>query len=556
MVHNMFSFKPKSKNKEKNGEIEEDLNNYIETHEDVTSFESFIKRNKLIKSYQYLQNYFKDDNSILDEISNFYNYCKNIQDRKCIIRIHSFGQSGNFAESYCMKILKTIASKLFFKIISDTPVYVGNVKNIMKDTHRSTEDILKNSFLKIGELDAFTEASFSQLENFENYIKDLPEPMICIFHNVHDYKLDAVFSKINIFADFSFNFNKEITTKEYENAINDYFRLKNMELEIGWEKYLQTYIQKTKNSKDVDVFTRLTDKLENEYKISGKVNNVIQNKFFGVKVFGIDASMNELKGILKLEKLIGMQEVKDKVNQLIAYLDFNEKLRQKIGKGYPVNLHMCFTGSPGTGKTTIARIIAEILFELGYIEKNKLIEVDKKDLVSQWVGHTSIKTNEVIQRAMGGVLFVDEAYSVADDRFGKDAIATLIKAMEDYKTNLVVIFAGYEKEMDDFIKSNPGIKSRIGHKVNFQDYSTDELLMIYKNKLNEYQIKSEDSAVLLLTKIIEKCKKEEDFGNGRFIDNLIQDILFKHAVNIQNTSPDEDILIIKNEDIPDKYKTF
>jgi len=192
-------------------------------------------------------------------------------------------------------------------------------------------------------------------------------------------------------------------------------------------------------------------------------------------------------------------------------------------------------GSNGTGKTTVARIMAKMLFDMGIIKENKFIEVERKDLIGKYVGHTAIKTNEVITKAINGVLFIDEAYSLngaSDNDFGSESIATLIKAMEDYKDKMVVIFAGYKKEMMDFIDSNPGIRSRIGYTFEFSNYTTEELTEIVKRSARVLDLKINDDAATIIAKRSRKTprianrllKRVSDFALVNGIDIIDREI--------------------------------
>ena len=249
----------------------------------------------------------------------------------------------------------------------------------------------------------------------------------------------------------------------------------------------------------------------------------------------------------ELENIIGMKEVKEKIKEFEQYAKFVKRAQNNNINLPNQNMHMLFTGNPGTGKTTIARIMAKMLSELGIIHENKLIEVEKKDLVAQYVGQTAPKTSEVIEKAMGGVLFIDEAYSLTEgkDAFGQEAIATLIKAMEDHKGEFVVIFAGYKKEMKDFVDSNPGIASRIGYTFDFADYDEYELAEILYRKIDKCDLEISKEAKDAVAKIMKYFWNVENIGNGRFTDKVLQEILMKHAKN----NP-KNIKLLTEEDIP------
>lgn len=261
-------------------------------------------------------------------------------------------------------------------------------------------------------------------------------------------------------------------------------------------------------------------------------------------------NVRNLPEVLKdLNELVGLKEIKAQINDLVSLLKFNQKAGLDVSK---FNLHMVFTGNPGTGKTTVARLIADILYNLGYIEKNKLVEVSAKDLIANYVGQTAGKTFSIMKSAFGGVLFIDEAYSLTDSigGFGDESIATIIKTMEDYRDRLVIIFAGYKDEMNKFITSNPGLSSRIGYHINFEDYTVEELFEIFLNLVEKNNLKITESAKLAMKKIIESSTKIQNFGNARYVNNMFQKTLVNHAKNIE-FNENADLFEITEADIAD-----
>ena len=229
----------------------------------------------------------------------------------------------------------------------------------------------------------------------------------------------------------------------------------------------------------------------------------------------------------ELDSMIGIQPIKDQIYRIYNLLCFMKK--NKDVEFPKLNLHMLFKGNPGTGKTTVARIIADALYDCGACRERRLVEVHCPDLVAGYVGQTALKTRRMIEKALGGVLFVDEAYALTQSRgdFGMEALAVIIKMMEDHRDDLVVIFAGYSDEMQTFIEANPGLASRIGYTFDFKDYSKAELLRIFDKKMKGFKVN--DKARRKIGKAIEAGMTDRNFGNGRFIDKLVQDVLMEHA---------------------------
>lgn len=251
---------------------------------------------------------------------------------------------------------------------------------------------------------------------------------------------------------------------------------------------------------------------------------------------------------MELDSLVGLYDIKKILRDLVNLISLKEKSDLNISN---VNLHMLFLGNPGTGKTTVARLLANILYDLGYIKENKLIEVSSKDLVAEYVGQTAIKTYGVIERALGGILFIDEAYSLSskNNSYNDEAIATLIKAMEDNRDNLVVIFAGYTKEMQDFINSNSGIASRIGYTLNFVDYTEEELLEIFKGMVKKAGFEITNEALYKARNIIKENKNTKNFGNARFVRNMYEKTLTMHATNVKDKKRKDALITITDKDI-------
>jgi len=249
-------------------------------------------------------------------------------------------------------------------------------------------------------------------------------------------------------------------------------------------------------------------------------------------------SKTEISKILNLldEELVGLIPVKTRIREIAALL-LIDKLRKNLGitSGNP-GLHMSFTGSPGTGKTTVGLKMADILYQLGYIKKGHLLTVTRDDLVGQYIGHTAPKTKEVLKKAMGGVLFIDEAYYLYkpdnERDYGSEAIEILLQVMENQRDELVVILAGYKEPMDKFYESNPGLSSRIANHIDFPDYTVDELLKIAKIMLDEQQYQLTTQAEGALAQYIERRKQKPLFANARSVKNALDRARMRQANRI------------------------
>lgn len=267
---------------------------------------------------------------------------------------------------------------------------------------------------------------------------------------------------------------------------------------------------------------------------------------------GIEGVLAELD-----RELIGLVPVKTRIREIAALL-LIEKLRAGVGlSGGPPSLHMSFTGNPGTGKTTVAMRMAQILHVLGYVRKGHLVAVTRDDLVGQFIGHTAPKTKEIVKKAMGGVLFIDEAYFLhrpENERdYGQEAIEILLGVMENHRDDLVVILAGYRDRMESFFGSNPGMSSRVAHHLDFPDYTPAELLAIAELMLAQMQYRLADDAKPVLADYIERRRDRPNFANARSIRNALDRTRLRQANRLFDRRSDgltrDDLMVLSASDI-------
>lgn len=447
------------------------------------------------------------------------------------------------------------------KIITEASLYFEYIK--MGDTVETSFYDLE----KVDEIDEIysQENSFIVLKDFEGLISQDSKFQDRILHRLEEKSLEK-----EKFLTILLAKNKDIIGQVFSSNI----KLKDtiFEFEIFEEKpdiqdVYQDVLNKLKQSSDIseDFEVKLLDYISITYKNTDLSfpeyrDNLCKKILFNKneKITAEDIPEYEKEKTVdevfaELNELVGLKKVKQVLKDLVSLMELKSKTDGSL-KIKDTNLHMVFLGNPGTGKTTVARLVAQILYNLKYIKQNKLIEVSSKDLVAEYVGQTAPKTMAVVEKALGGVLFVDEAYSLASGQgqgnsYNEEAIATLIQAMENNRDNLVVIFAGYTKEMQAFLNSNSGIVSRIGYTLEFDDYTEDELIQIFKNMLGKAGFEINEEAIEEARKIIREYKDSKNFGNARFVRNLYEKTVIKHASNTQGKKSKKVLKTIEKKDI-------
>lgn len=362
--------------------------------------------------------------------------------------------------------------------------------------------------------------------------------------------------------------------------IPDFNEIEALELVKHFAKHEKYKIEDNANEEIIKYISYLKEKdsFENVYtarRIIEKaiINNGIINdynyllkedfKFEGYSDFekSEHVEVSEVNPVEQLEELIGLSEVKQKVKEISDYVE-SQLRRKNLGLiSEPLCLHMSYVGNPGTGKTTVARIMGKILNKLGVLSTGNFVEVSREDIIGKYVGHTAIKTAEKIKEAVGGVLFIDEAHSLNSESkidYGYEAVSTIVKKMEDLRESIVVIFAGYQKEMESFIIMNPGLRDRVQFKLEFEDYKPTELLEIWQKFLNDSQYKIEDEALAEMENIINKIYKNRNcnFSNGRIMRKCFERVKMQQAVRVikDNLTDVEDLVKINIDDIKKLYE--
>ena len=483
----------------------------------------------------------------------------------------------DYARKYDEKIVKHYIP-FNMRIYSQDDEILYSIINLIIDSftyfnYMKNEEAVERSFFVVEEGNHITDLynNFNSLVVFKdvdgllnkdtitrNKLLNIWEDVICDYSSIdgittiivdkNKEKIDELFSNNSTLKDKIFDFELSTTSFNIQEIYQDILKiLKKDYIVTGeFEVKLLDYITdtfKTSNLTPSEYENSLIEKI-----LFNQTENIIEAN--SIPTYEKNKTIDEI--FEDLNSLIGLDNIKESLKELVSFMQFKNKTKDSLNIKN-TNLHMVFLGNPGTGKTTVARMVAGILYNLKYIKQNKLIEVSAKDLIGQYVGQTAPKTMSVVEKALGGVLFIDEAYSLASsssgNSFNEECVSTLIQAMENYRNDFVVIFAGYKKEMDAFLKSNSGIISRIGYTLDFKDYTIDELVLILKSMFKKSGFLVEKNAIIKAKKIIEDFAKTENFGNARFVRNLYEKTIIKHAKNTKNTTSKKALKTITTEDL-------
>jgi pantothenate kinase len=288
----------------------------------------------------------------------------------------------------------------------------------------------------------------------------------------------------------------------------------------------------------------------------GKQYAALQGQHFIVSphVHAVPVAQKAQNPLAQINSLVGLKEVKARLNQLMALANLQKRRSEQGLSAEPISTHMAFSGSPGSGKTTVARLVGQALKELGVLEKGHLVEAAREDLVGQYVGHTAQKTADVVEQALGGVLFIDECYSLNAGHgmdYGREAVATLIKKMEDARDNLTVIFSGYSQEMEAFLDMNPGLRSRIQFHLTFPDYTGEELMEIFLKLCHDEGYELSREAALELEALLQQLygKRRDNFANGRLVRSLFERAKLSLATRVWQDPKTASLSLILPQDV-------
>lgn len=470
---------------------------------------------------------------------------------------------------------------------------IEEIKNILIDAINNTDfdteesyvffpEKLVNAFLNSNDIEAM-KSDISKLCNFlDESREEVKKNLVKSLYILNDYIDKMNLQNIDSYVDFSYK--KIMNAETKDDAINVITELIDYDLEV------LDALDYSKEEIGIDFFrsrtffyvqSQLLNKIRNGVSLESIKSKY--DKFYNITRKNVDGVLDEINDIIgidleedrekdectdinkkvdntmsKLNALVGLEDVKSSFQEIFDTIIFKQKTKDNLSfeEG---SKHMVFTGNPGTGKTTVAEIIAPLFHEVGYLESDKVSYVSAQNLIGKYVGQTAPKTEKVIKDNLGGIIVLDEAYILAGkaQEFGNEAITVMLKEMEKNRT--MFIFAGYKKEMEDFIKMNSGLESRIGTFLEFKDYSEDELFEIFKKNIDkvndkenqEYKLTMSEEAVSKVKGIISEAKQITDFGNGRFAKKLFDKISRCHAKNTRSTDDPNKLYQITEKDIPD-----
>ena len=406
-----------------------------------------------------------------------------------------------------------------------------------------TQEFSEHDFWKIDFSDYNNEDYYN---DFLALLKEICRDCIkCVFlftdDKIYSKSNNKIKSEVNTYKDCKYQYDQlfQVTNKTtVYNELENNFKKSGFNCDFNDEDIINV-----KDYRDNEIF------IENTLikKSISKPNNNISFKDL------INENNSGNQSHLKLKDMIGLKNVKEEIKNLEYLLKFYKDIN-KTNQAY---LNVIFKGNPGTGKTTVARNYADLLYNLGYIENNNLVEIVPTDLMGEYVGQTRDTTREILKKAKGGVLFIDEAYNLntakeySGGTYMREAVVELLKYMEDKKN--VVIYAGYKLEMEELLNINPGFRSRIGSVINFDDYTTKELIQIFKYNADKYNLKCSKEFITELENKLDKEKSKKNFGNARYVENLLNKILNVHASNVYKKN--SDLYLLTKDDLKLKEET-
>lgn len=460
-------------------------------------------------------------------LRNIIRYAQVMRKNKCNVEFENYNIVIRNKSAYSRdeELISVIAELYYKNGIIQNP----NYKYI--ESNNITEDKI-DSKVEEGMIVIDLDYSTSKIRKiFENIIKDMPTKAVIIIENT--YKEGEINACLNGYASWAIKID-EISKLEKEKHITKFMKTNKLTCNNKIVKELSAQPYWKIQNDLVNILVKCKIMNENDVSRILKKSNKEDEK----------EHIHHKKATKELEQLIGLEDVKEQIKKVVSYIKVS-----KDRKNMPM-LHMCFNGNPGTGKTTVARLVGKIFEEEKILsEKSNFKEVQRADLIGEYVGQTAPKTQDIINSALGGVLFIDEAYSIcsyiqdeAGRDYGSECIATLLKGMEDYRDNLCVILAGYTKEMEQMIKTNPGFESRIQFTIQFPDYSSEELYEIFKKMCRKEHYKLASSIKRELLKHFEIVRRQENFANARYVRSIFEKIKIEQASRVLLEKDNRDII--------------